>query len=119
MAILKYDTPDGEILIEVPDEDAQASSTRTKGFVPAGGAAAAKAALDEGSFEAAITRVKAAGNALSETIAGIELTPETAELELTLKFVGGAGVVFASASAEAQMKVKLVWKPKPKAATTT
>jgi Trypsin-co-occurring domain 1 len=107
MAILKYSTPDGEILIET----AQIAAAIPDGFIAKGGDSVA-AMLDGGSFEAAIGRIKVIANAVAKTMYDIATTPETAEVELALKFSGKAGIILAESSAEAQLKVKLVWKPK-------
>jgi Trypsin-co-occurring domain 1 len=110
VAILKYSTPDGEILIET----AQFAATSMDGMVAKGGDPMATV-LDGGSFEAAIGRIKVIANAVAKTMYEIATTPETAEVELALKFSGKAGIILAESSAEAQLKVKLVWKPKPAA----
>ena len=107
MGLLKFDTPDGEILIEVDDEADVVSGVREKGAA----ADAAERALDPEAFDTAIGRIRAIGNAVARTVRDIDLTPETAEVELALKFTGSAGVVFAKAGAEAQMKVRLSRKP--------
>jgi hypothetical protein len=52
--------------------------------------------------------------ALSEIagkISSLNLKPDEIELEVGIKFVGEAGVVFAKASAEATLVVTLKWKP--------
>lgn len=52
--------------------------------------------------------------ALTEVAAKIfslDLKPDEIELEVGIKFVGEAGVVFAKASAEATLVVTLKWKP--------
>ncbi|MEP4032727.1 CU044_2847 family protein [Roseibium polysiphoniae] len=100
--------------MEVADEDVGEPAVRTKGYAPASTGEAAKRVLDAGGFDAAIGRIKAIGNSVARTMGEIDITPETAEVELLVKFKGAAGVVFASAAAEAQMKVKLTWKPVPK-----
>jgi Trypsin-co-occurring domain 1 len=107
MAILKYSTPDGEILIET----AKMPAASVDGVVAKGDDPMAKV-LDSGSFEAAIGRIKVIANAVAKTMYDIATTPETAEVELALKFSGKAGIILAESSAEAQLKVKLVWKPK-------
>jgi Trypsin-co-occurring domain 1 len=106
--ILKYSTPDGEILIET----AEIAIASIEGVVGKGGDPMANV-LDGGSFEAAIGRIKVIANAVAKTMHEIATTPETAEVELALKFSGKAGIILAESSAEAQLKVKLVWKPKP------
>lgn len=108
MAILTYSTPDGDILVET----AALAAPAMEGVVAKGGEALVKV-LDGGSFEAAIGRIKTIANAVAKTMYDISTTPETAEVELALKFSGKAGIILAESSAEAQLKVKLVWKPKP------
>ena len=113
MAILKYDTPDGEILIQVEDEESTASDVRRKGVQPAASAGEplANRILERGDFDAALVRIKAIGNSMARTVSQLDVAPETAEVELAVSFSGDAGVVFAKAGVEAQMKVKLAWKP--------
>jgi len=109
VAILKYDTPDGEILIETSSRDA-IGSVRAKGYATS----PSEEVLDAGGFETTIGRVKAIGSAFARTIGEIEVAPTSAEVELALKFTGKAGVIISSVGTEAQMKVKLSWKPEQK-----
>jgi hypothetical protein len=117
--VLRYQSPDGDILIETDEVVVLAPD----GFKPKGGlvnidGGVADKIIDAGTFEAAIARVKVLGDAVAKAMYEIATTPETAEVELALKFTGAAGVVFAKVGAEAQMRVKLIWKPKPKTAKT-
>lgn len=111
MAILKYTTPDGDILIEIADNHEKGQAFRTKGYDPNSSKQAADKVLEAGNFDAVIGRVRAVGNSVARAVKSIDVTPETAEVELLMKFNADAGVIFASAGAEAQMKVKLSWKP--------
>ena len=103
--IVEYQTPDGVIAIEI-DEDAAAGSK----FTPASRGGEVVLQATEG-FDQALGRVKAAANAFARTLGEIDLKPESASVELALKFTGAAGAVFARIGAEAQMKVTLSWKP--------
>lgn len=103
--IIEYQTPDGVIAIEVED-DTEAGGK----FVPAARGGEVVLQASEG-FDAALGRVKAAANAFARTLGEIDLKPDSASVELALKFTGAAGVVFAKAGAEAQIKLTLSWKP--------
>ena len=107
MPIMTYSSPEGDILVEMKT----VMPVLPEGAVRKGAGGAIDAALDGGSFEAAIARLKVIANAVARTMAEIATTPETAEVELALKFAGKAGIILAESSAEAQLKVKLVWKP--------
>jgi hypothetical protein len=105
--VLRYETPDGEVLVEV-DDGPGASPYRPKGI--GGSADRALVKASEG-FEAALGSVKAAANAFARTMSQVEVVPESAAVEIALKFTAEAGVVFAKTAGEAQMKVALTWKP--------
>jgi hypothetical protein len=107
--VLRYDTPDGEVLVEVDDAP---GATAASPYRPKGGGSTDRALVkaSEG-FEAALGSVKAAANAFARTLAQVEVVPEAASVELSLKFTAEAGVVFAKTEGEAQMKVALTWKP--------
>ena len=107
MAIIAYNTPDGAVAIEVDD-----ASALPVGFQSKGGSAAAGGAhvFDGGDFDAAIGRLKAIGNSIARTLGEIAIPPESAEVELALKFTAVGGAIFAKLGGEAQMSVKLTWK---------
>src|SRR5271169_6232851 len=98
MTIITYKTPDGAIAIEVDE-----TSALPVGFQSTGGSAAAGGAnvLDGGDFYAAIGRVKAIGNSIARTVGEIAIPPESAEVQLALKFAGAGGAILAKLGVEA------------------
>jgi hypothetical protein len=108
--ILTYETPEGSIAIEIDDPPA-GTTYAIRGFTPATTGPGRHILEATESFESALGRMKAVANAFARTLGAIDLRPDSASVELALKFTGAAGVVFAKAEAEAQMKVSLTWKP--------
>lgn len=107
MPTVKFNTPDGDILFE------SLEAVGTKGFMPGGTRDVVGQVLDGGSFEAALSRLKAVGNAIARTLGEIATPPQSAEVELSLKLTAAAGAVFAKVGAEADMNIKLTWQRLP------
>ncbi len=106
--IIEFETPDGPIAIEA--EEAPYGRTANM-FTPTARAESASDRVLQATetFDAALGRIKAAANSFSRVLGDLDAKPDSARVEMALKFSAESGVVIAHAGAEAQIKVALIW----------
>jgi hypothetical protein len=62
-------------------------------------------------FEAAVSRVRPAADAMLASLAGLRSTPDEITVEFAIQLTAGAGVCIATLGSSANFKIQLTWKP--------
>ncbi|MQY03792.1 CU044_2847 family protein [Actinomadura macrotermitis] len=106
--LVRWETADGPVLVEVDDTDPGFESVSIPGeFV--------QNAAER--MEEALGNVRGAAEAALRSLRDGKLNPDGIELEFGVKLNAAAGAVIAKTSAEAHFKVKLTWgQPSPSGA---
>lgn len=98
--LLRWQSDDGPIVVEVDVRDSGYQNVRTKGGE----------IIDvEGRFEEALASARAAAVSALQTFRNKALDADEIALEFGVKLTATAGAVIAKASAEAAITVKLKW----------
>ena len=101
--LLRWETDDGPVIIEVDSRDPGFSSVSRK---------PGEEIIDvKGRFEGTLDNVRSAAVSALRTFRDKSLDPDEVSLEFGVKFNATAGAVIAKTSGEAHLTVKLVWSP--------
>jgi len=95
----------GSILVEVQDE----SGPVTRGWSDDRAQRITEQANQ--TFEAALSNVRSAADALLGTLSGLRSTPDEVTVEFSVQLTAEAGVCIATLGSTANFKVGLTWKP--------
>jgi hypothetical protein len=118
--ILGFESEHGKILLEVEQDTAVANQHDTnssnhrlvsKGILPKTGIAELGEPIPAGSFDGAMSTLRAYAASMQDIISSLELAPTEVSVEIGLKMSGSAGFIIAKADAASEMKVSLKWEP--------
>jgi hypothetical protein len=99
--LLRWETDDGPIVIEVDSQDPGFSAVSRK---------SGDEIIDVGQrFEGSLDKVRSAAVSALRTFRDHTLDPDEVSLEFGVKFNASAGAIIAQCSGEAHLMVKLAW----------
>jgi Trypsin-co-occurring domain 1 len=67
-------------------------------------------------FEAAVSRVRPAADAMLESLSGLRSVPDEITVEFAVQLTAGAGIAIATLGSTANFKIQLTWKPRSRPA---
>lgn len=102
--LLRWETDDGPVVIEVDSND--------PGFSPVSRKPGEEIIDVSERFDGALDKVRGAAVSALRTFRDKSLDPDEVSLEFGVKFNASAGAVIAKTAVEGHLTVKLVWSPR-------